>query len=175
MELAVACDKSILVNTYKAEAPADDTGLLVTTSARINNVISAITAGKEAAVAMDKMILGDNATLEGIGSLKTVSAEKVRERNGYLKKDPHKVKLDAAPAERIQNFDAYKRIMTEAEALAEAARCLNCGCGEGCQLCKTICTDFAPEISDTDTVHIRKEECVACGDRKSTRLNSSHA
>ena len=41
--------------------------------------------------------------------------------------------------------------------------CVDCGCGEGCQLCKTICTDFAPEISDADTMHIRKEECVACG------------
>ena len=51
----------------------------------------------------------------------------------------------------------------DAEAIAEACRCLKCGCGEGCQLCKTICTDFAPEISGVDTVHIRKEECVACG------------
>ena len=163
MELAVACDRSILVNTYTAEAPADDTGLLVTTSARINNVISAITAGKEAAVAIDKMILGEEATLEGISTLKTVSAEHVRKRNGYLKKDPHKLKLDKAPAERVANFESYTRIMTEAEAIAEACRCLKCGCGEGCQLCKTICTDFAPEIIDADTMHIRKEECVACG------------
>ena len=163
VDMAVSCDKVILANNYTAVLPADETGLLVTTSAKIGNVITAITAGKEAAVAIDKMILGDAATLEAIGTLKTVSAEKVRERNGYLKKDPHKVKLDAAPAERIANFDAYKRIMTEAEALAEAARCLNCGCGEGCQLCKTICTDFAPEVAGTDTMHIKKEECVACG------------
>lgn len=163
VDMVVSCDKVILANNYTAVVPADETGILVTTSAKIGNVIAAITAGKEAAVVIDKMILGDNATLEGIGSLKTVSAEKVRERNGYLKKDPHKVKLDAAPAERIANFDAYKRIMTEAEALAEAARCLNCGCGEGCQLCKTICTDFAPEVAGVDTMHIVKEECVACG------------
>ena len=59
--------------------------------------------------------------------------------------------------------ELYERIMTEAEAIAEAARCLNCGCGEGCQLCKTICTDFAPEVAGVDTMNIRKEECVACG------------
>ena len=53
--------------------------------------------------------------------------------------------------------------MTEEEAQKEASRCLNCGCGEGCQLCKTICTDFAPEVAGVDTMHIRKEECVACG------------
>ncbi len=163
MEFTVSCSRSILVNTYTAEAPADDTGLLVTTSARIQNVISAITAGKEAAVVIDKMLMGDNATLSGITSLKTVNVELVRKRNGYLKKDPNKLKLNKAAQERIADFEAYTRIMTEAEALAEAARCLKCGCGEGCQLCKTICTDFAPEISDTDTVSIRKEACVACG------------
>ena len=163
VEMVMPCGNTILVNNYTAALPADNAGILVTTSARINNVISAITAGKEAAVAIDKMILGDGATLEGISSLKTVSAEHVRSRNGYLKKDPHKVKLDKAPAERVADFDSYKRIMTEAEALVEAARCLNCGCGEGCQLCKTICTDFAPEVAGTDTMHIRKEECVACG------------
>ena len=66
-------------------------------------------------------------------------------------------------AERVKNFDTFRRVMTEEEAIAEASRCLQCGCGEGCQLCKTICTDFAPEIIDADTMHIRKEECVACG------------
>ncbi len=163
VDMAVSCESAILANDYQTRLPADDAGILVTTSAKMGNVIAAITAGKEAAVAIDKMIRGDEATLEAIGSLKTVSAEKVRERNGYLKKDPHKLKLNAPAADRVQNFDAYERIMTEAEALAEAARCLNCGCGEGCQLCKTICTDFAPEVAGVDTMNIRKEECVACG------------
>ena len=49
--------------------------------------------------------------------------------------------------------------MTEEEAVAEASRCLNCGCGEGCQLCKTICCDFAPYISDVDKLSIDKDEC----------------
>ena len=163
MELTLSCNSVILANTYTTALPADDAGILVSTSAKITNVISAITAGKEAALAIDKMIRGEEATVECITSLKTVSAEKVRSRNGYLKKDAHKLKLNKPAAERIADFESYTRIMTEAEALAEAARCLNCGCGEGCQLCKTICTDFAPEVAGTDTMHIRKEECVACG------------
>ena len=40
---------------------------------------------------------------------------------------------------------------------------VNCGCGEGCQLCKTICTDFAPYIAADDTMQICKGDCVACG------------
>ena len=163
MEMAVSCDKVILANTYTAALPADDAGILVSTSAKITNVISAITAGKEAALAIDKMIRGEEATVEALTALKTVSAEKVRARNGYLKKDAHKLKLSKPAAERITDFESYTRIMTEAEALTEAARCLNCGCGEGCQLCKTICTDFAPEVAGVDTMHICKEECVACG------------
>ena len=163
MELTVSCTKCILAGNYTASAMADTAGNLLTSSAKITNVISAITAGKEAAVAIDKMIRGDDATLAGIGTLKTVSAELVRKRNGYIKKNPNKLKLDKAPADRIADFAAYKRLMTEAEAIAEATRCLNCGCGEGCQLCKTICTDFAPEIIDQDTMNIRSEKCVACG------------
>lgn len=163
MELSVACDGCIVEGTYTASVPADEAGILVTTSAKVTNLISALTAGKEAAVAIDRMLRGEEATLTGITSLKTVSAEKVRERNGYQKKNPNKLKLNNPADARTADFASYERIMTEAEAISEAARCLNCGCGEGCQLCKTICTDFAPEVAGTDTMHIRKEECVACG------------
>jgi Pyruvate/2-oxoacid:ferredoxin oxidoreductase delta subunit len=54
-------------------------------------------------------------------------------------------------------------ILTEQDAVAEASRCLNCGCGEGCQHCKTICCIFAAEIADDGTMRIDKDECVACG------------
>ena len=133
------------------------------TSEKIRNVISAISAGKNAAAAMDAAIRGENATITAIGTVKTVNAEKVRQRTGYLKRDINPVKVNKSAEERKADFEAYSRVLTEEEAIKEASRCLNCGCGEGCQLCKTICTDFAPEVSDVDTMHIRKEECVACG------------
>jgi NADPH-dependent glutamate synthase beta subunit-like oxidoreductase len=127
------------------------------------NVITAIAAGKNAAAVIDKDIRGEAATLEGVPATKTVNPEIVRQRTGYLKKDSNKLNLNAPASERISGFENSERVMTEEEAQKEASRCLNCGCGEGCQLCKTICTDFAPEIIDADTMHIRKEECVACG------------
>ena len=127
------------------------------------NVITAIAAGKNAAAVIDKDIRGEAATLEGVPATKTVNPEIVRQRTGYLKKDMGKLNLNAPAAERIAGFEISERVMTEEEAQKEASRCLNCGCGEGCQLCKTICTDFAPEVIDADTMHIRKEECVACG------------
>ena len=130
---------------------------------RSANVITAIAAGKNAASVIDNDIMGDAATLPGVVAVKTVNSELVRERTGYLKRDMNTLALDADADARKSGFDLYERVMTEAEAVREASRCLNCGCGEGCQLCKTICTDFAPEVADTDTMHIRKEECVACG------------
>ena len=146
-----------------AEVPAGDEDTLVVTSQKITNIISAITAGKNAAAGIDKLIRGEEATLSAVAPVKTVSAEAVRQRTGYLKRDVNPVNLTAKAADRKDNFDAYKRVMTAAEAVKEAERCLNCGCGEGCQLCKTICTDFAPEVVDADTMHIRSEKCVACG------------
>ncbi|NLX64386.1 MAG: FAD-dependent oxidoreductase [Clostridiaceae bacterium] len=128
------------------------------------NIITALAAGKRAAVAIDRAIRGDKATLKDIPAVKTVNAEMVRRRTGYLKRDVNYIDTNIVSVdERKKNFEPYKRVLTEEEAIKEAERCLNCGCGEGCQLCKTICCDFAPIVADTDVIFIRKEECVACG------------
>ena len=162
-DMLVSCSEIIVENTYSPKLPAGEENFLFTVGQKLGNVISAITAGKNAAAAIDKAIRGENATLEGVAPVKTVSPELARKRTGYLKRDVHPVKLKVSAEDRKSGFDAYTRVMTEEEAVKEASRCLNCGCGEGCQLCKTICTDFAPQIIDTDTMHICKEECVACG------------
>ena len=162
-DMLIKCDQIIVENKYVADYPHSGEDYMITARQKVTNVISAIAAGKNAAAAIDKAIRGDKATLAPIGTVKTVSAEAVRQRTGYLKRDTNPVSLKEKAENRTGNFDAYKRVMTAAEAVKEAARCLNCGCGEGCQLCKTICTDFAPEIADTDTMHIRSEKCVACG------------
>ena len=162
-DMLIKCEQVIVENPYVAEIPSGDEETLVISTQKITNIISAITAGKNAAAGIDRMIRGEVATLIPVGTVKTVNPEMVRQRTGYLKRDVNPVMLAGRAEDRMQNFDAYTRVMTEAEAVKEASRCLNCGCGEGCQLCKTICTDFAPEIIDTDTMHIRSEKCVACG------------
>ena len=182
MTMNIPCGQVILVNDYVADNDVlgdveIKNGFVKITAGQTSipgvyaggnavrsaNVITAIAAGKNAAAVIDKDIRGEAATLVGVPATKTVNPEIVRQRTGYLKKDAGKLELNAPAAERIAGFDISERVMTEEEAQKEASRCLNCGCGEGCQLCKTICTDFAPEIIDADTMHIRKEECVACG------------
>ena len=63
---------------------------------------------------------------------------------------------------RIDNFEIYSRPFTEAEAVQEATRCLNCGCGEGCMICADICNAFAISSVDTKPL-VDKEQCVGCG------------
>ncbi len=157
-KMTISVSAVLLENSYTAQEFAN-----TVKPGRITNVISAISAGKNAAAQIDRQLRGEAATLQPIAPVKTVNPEKVRSRSGYLKKEPNPVRLNAPAAERKSGFAPYARVMTEAEAQKEASRCLNCGCGEGCQLCKTICTDFAPYIAADDTMQICKGDCVACG------------
>ncbi len=176
--LTIPSEQVIIANEYEADADAlgdveTKNGFIKITDARTSidgvyaggnavrsaNVITAIAAGKNAAAVIDRDIRGEKATLDGVMATKTVNPEIVRQRTGYLKKDNNVLKLNTPTS----GFEMSERVMTEEEAQKEAMRCLNCGCGEGCQLCKTICTDFAPEIIDADKMSIRKEDCVACG------------
>ena len=157
-KMTISVSAVLLENSYTAQEFAN-----TVKPGRITNVISAISAGKNAAAQIDRQLRGEAATLQPIAPVKTVNPEKVRSRSGYLKKEPNPVRLNAPAAERKSGFAPCARVMTEAEAQKEASRCLNCGCGEGCQLCKTICTDFAPYIAADDTMQICKGDCVACG------------
>ncbi|HER45387.1 MAG TPA: hypothetical protein ENO12_01055 [Thermoplasmatales archaeon] len=106
----------------------------------------------------------ENATLEYDPRLVRVDTESVLQRAGYLKETLKPAEtVTALSKDRVKNFETYERVLTEEEAVAEAQRCLNCGCGEGCQLCKTICCEFAVDIISPDVLEINEELCVACG------------
>ncbi len=129
----------------------------------VDSVISSIAAGKRGAASIDKMIAGDQAVLEYEPDVPAVEKEKVLRRVGYFK-DNGSVDLYTSPGkERVTNFSTYIRTLTEAEAVAESQRCLNCGCGEGCGICATLCPEFAIHLVAPDEWEINKEECVACG------------
>ena len=75
----------------------------------------------------------------------------------------HRIFILLPGKERVTNFSTYVRTLTETEAIAESQRCLNCGCGEGCGLCASICAEFAIHVVAPDVWEINPEECVACG------------
>lgn len=128
------------------------------------NMITSIASAKVAAASVDRYIRQERATVEAIGRVETVNREAVLERHGYIKRNRHYVRLETmSPAERVASCAYTTRVMTEEEAVREAERCLNCGCGEGCRLCETICSAFAPFVSAPDTMAIDRDACVACG------------
>ena len=129
----------------------------------VDSVIASIAAGKKGAASIDKLIAGDKAVLEYEPDVPTVSKEKVLKRIGYFKDNGPLELYTATGKERVTNFSTYVRTLTEAEAIAESQRCLNCGCGEGCGLCATICAEFAIHVVAPDVWEINPDECVACG------------
>lgn len=152
--MELACDQLLTAGERTAQRLAGGEELVIYAPRQARGVAAAMAAGKNAAAAIDRAARGEEASAAPAAAVRTVDREAVRRRTGYLEPDPNPLRLRA---------DGTARVMTEEEAVREASRCLSCGCGEGCQLCKTICTDFAPRIAAPDTVEICREDCVACG------------
>ena len=130
----------------------------------VDSVVSAIAAGRRAAASIDMEHRGQDALLAYEQEFIQADSNTTLTRTPYFADDINGVSLDLCEAsQRILNFEPYQRSMSEDEAMMEAARCLKCGCGEGCQTCKTICCDFAPDVVDVDTIGINEDDCVACG------------
>ena len=126
-------------------------------------VIKAIAMGRKAAAAIDKQLLGDEATMEYIDKLESVDKYDVLERSGY-KRNINRFDIYARTAiERIGDFETFTRTLTEEEAVKEATKCLRCGCGEGCSICADICKEFAIHLDGADRWVVNVDECVACG------------
>lgn len=113
-----------------------------------SNLIAAAAEGYRLACEVDVLLRGENAVLVPEGGLMTAKRQEVLKRRGLL---PYEGRIEEKP------------ITTDEEAVNEGKRCLGCGCGEGCQLCKTICAEFAPVIAKRDEIYIKPEDCVACG------------
>jgi len=126
------------------------------------NVIRAVATGYEAAVAADRFIAGEKAFLEPLPALREADKELVLARNRDVPKR-RRVEARLRPAhERVRDFEPVLAPMSEAEAVAEAARCLRCGCSVTCGLCARICSSFAIAL-EGDRYAIDKEKCHACG------------
>lgn len=129
-----------------------------------DSIIAAVASGYRAAVAADVAIAGAEAFLEPLDEFTPADKELVIARNKKLIKRgrvPPKVRDAAA---RTRDFDVYLDSMTEAEAIAEASRCLRCGCSVSCGLCERICSSFAIKLhEDTQQERIDRKKCHACG------------
>ncbi|MEA2062409.1 MAG: FAD-dependent oxidoreductase, partial [Gemmatimonadota bacterium] len=127
-----------------------------------STVIKSVAEGSRAAVSIDKKLAGEKAVLEYDPALTVVDLVDVINRNGDVEIEK-RVELElTGPDQRKTNYDLYEPTMTAEEAVAEASRCLSCGCGVGCQICEDLCMRFAWH-DEGNRVEIDQDECVACG------------
>lgn len=128
-----------------------------------DTVIAAVASGRRAAASIDMHLSGGEPFLSYAPVLTEVSRDNVLARSNGVQRAP-RVRLELRPAAaRRRDFQLYTRTMTEEEAVEEASRCLNCGCGVGCGLCARLCPNFAVEREGLDAFCIDQEKCVACG------------
>lgn len=127
------------------------------------NVISAIADGKRAAASIDMSLAGKKAFLEYDAEKAVVDKDAVLLRTGdrarLWRPAPHVL----PPDRRKRTFREYTKPLTRAEAVKEASRCLACGCGAGCEICKDICKMFAWDMDAQGEVRLDEDKCVACG------------
>ncbi|MFH0909997.1 MAG: FAD-dependent oxidoreductase, partial [Planctomycetota bacterium] len=127
------------------------------------NVIGAIADGKRAAASIDRKLAGKKAFLL-YDAEKTMSDKEAALLRNSDKPRAMRVPLQKVPpAKRAGDFRGYVRTLTREEAVKEAQRCLTCGCGAGCEICKDICKMFAWKIDPQGRVLLDEDKCVACG------------
>ncbi|RKY68876.1 MAG: hypothetical protein DRP97_05870, partial [Candidatus Latescibacterota bacterium] len=122
-------------------------------------VPEAIAAGKRAALSIDAYLNGvpvpeppERITVDKRDVIRRNRDEVLASRVAI----PH-----IAPDKRRAAFDEIAGDLTEEEAVAEAKRCLACGCGIGCGICARVCIYDAVEL-EGDRYRIN-DECTGCG------------
>jgi len=125
-------------------------------------VVEAIAAGKNAARSIDAYLRGrpierseyekksEVVSLRHILRTREVAAQ---ERIPIARKPA---------AQAVRSFDEVEESYSETEAMAEAGRCLACGCGEGCGLCEKVCLHSAV-ASENGFEVVDPEKCEGCG------------
>ena len=127
------------------------------------NIIQAIADGKRAAVSIDKKLAGKKATLEYDPAKAMVDVEQVLNRTTDQPRAWRPVAEMGSPERRARTFRDTTKTLTKDQAVAEAQRCLACGCGAGCEICKDICMAFCFTMDDDGKILLDEDACLACG------------
>jgi len=127
---------------------------------RPGSVIEAIAHGKQAAVAVDAFLKGEplpRPAAESEVDQRRVLARFVEEATAQ------RVAISCVDAEtRRSSFVEVEKTLSERDARREAERCLACGCGVGCGLCRRTCIYGAIEQVE-DRFRVDEQKCDGCG------------
>ena len=120
-------------------------------------IIAAIGQGKRAAFHIDRTLRGEAEPAVFDGRLPAVEHAEVLGRGPISIRAPAKMQ-ELAAEERARSTAEIETTFSEAEARAEAARCLDCGICSQCHQCVTTCPAdairFDMRVEET-TVHVR--------------------
>ncbi len=107
------------------------------------SVIDAVAAGKRVAESIERYLKGKD-LLGGRfeDSLRPIPPAFMPTLDKLEKKSRPQAE-ELAPANRLNNFDEVEKGLTEEQALAEAARCLNCALCSECNRCVETCKQHA--------------------------------
>ena len=127
-------------------------------------VIYAVASGRRTALGVDTYLKGEKPreAARRWGDSRLVDKQKVFSQNiGLPRRD--RLNLPLRPEkERIRDFEPVELPLSEEEAVAEARRCLRCGCGVGCGLCYRLCPVDAVIRKGTDYA-VDPDHCTGCG------------
>ena len=127
------------------------------------NVITAVADGKRAAAAIDGFLAGKKPFLVPDPEKTECGKEEALLRHGSAPRAWRPRLRSTPPAKRRKTFSEFGPTLSPTQAVAEAERCLACGCGAGCEICKDICKMFAYAMDDRGRILLDEEKCVACG------------
>jgi len=158
----IAVNGKIDVDPLTFETKLSDVYAVGDAALGASDIISSIASGKRAAVAVDKKLSGDKAILRPVIEQNEVERNDVLESKGTAVRASSVRNYTKEAAERVSDFEIFSHPFTEEEAVEEASRCLNCGCGEGCMICANLCSQFAIDNVDTKPL-INEDKCIGCG------------
>ncbi len=127
------------------------------------NVISAIAMGKRVAAAIDRYLADEEAFLAFDPHSIETDKDSVLVRYGTEPRAWRPEIESRTPGERVEDFQEYVPVLTEEQAVAEASRCMACGCGAGCELCVQSCKVAAYDLDKSGRIVLDESICVACG------------
>jgi NADPH-dependent glutamate synthase beta subunit-like oxidoreductase/dihydroorotate dehydrogenase len=124
-------------------------------------IIEAVAAGRNAAAAIDRFLMEDDALLASIPQRRAADRRDVVARNPEVTLEERVVAQVRAGGKSRPSFKEPRPGCSEEEARREAARCLACGCGAGCDVCRRMCIYFAVE-PEGDRYRVT-DDCDGCG------------
>jgi NADPH-dependent glutamate synthase beta subunit-like oxidoreductase len=126
-------------------------------------IIEAVATGRNVAAAIDRYLMKDDALLAPIPQRRAVEIRDVIARNPEVTLEERVVaEVGASNSGKSKlSFAEPGSGYSEDEAIRESARCLACGCGAGCDVCRKMCIYLAID-AEGDRYRV-SDDCDGCG------------